>query len=113
MNALVDIGKRFFGPKEKRRRLLVLSAFLVIAARTASAYPPAPDHTFSGIVRNEWGDPINVHGALHPIHQRRWRKRDDCSLDSARDQLSLDCSYGLRPQPENRAFIAQQPPPEP
>lgn len=30
----------------------------------ALAYPPAPHHTFFGSVRNEWGDPIDVTGAV-------------------------------------------------
>jgi hypothetical protein len=29
----------------------------------AFAYPPAPDHFFYGLVRNEWGDPIDVSNA--------------------------------------------------
>src|SRR5262249_33700691 len=30
---------------------------------TAVAFPPAPHHTLFGLVRNQWGDPINVAGA--------------------------------------------------
>jgi hypothetical protein len=37
-------------------------AFLLLLP-SAQAYPPAPDHTFYGTVRNEWGDPINVSAA--------------------------------------------------
>jgi len=43
------------------RLAAVLLLFLVVPA--AHAYPPAPDHTFYGMVRNEWGDPIDVSGA--------------------------------------------------
>ena len=41
-----------------------LSGFLkitaVLLAATASAFPPAPHHTLFGLVRNQWGDPIDV-----------------------------------------------------
>lgn len=48
------------------------SSFLALAASialtalmpfAASSYPPAPDYQFYGLVRNEWGDPIDVNGA--------------------------------------------------
>jgi hypothetical protein len=45
---------------------LVWAAALAITAPTpfiGSAYPPAPDYQFYGLVRNEWGDPLNVNGA--------------------------------------------------
>lgn len=29
-----------------------------------NAFPPAPDHTFYGLVRNEWGEPLNLSGAI-------------------------------------------------
>jgi len=35
----------------------------LLLAADALAYPPAPDHEFYGMVRNEWGDPIDVSGA--------------------------------------------------
>jgi len=36
---------------------------MLLLATVAQAYPPAPDHTFYGMVRNEWGDPLEVSGA--------------------------------------------------
>jgi Bacterial TSP3 repeat len=47
-------------PKRWRVALGLLATFF---ATTVLAYPPAPDHTFYGLVRNEWGDPIDVSGA--------------------------------------------------
>ena len=35
----------------------------LLLAADALAYPPAPDYTFYGMVRNEWGDPIDVSDA--------------------------------------------------
>jgi len=40
-----------------------LTGILWFLVGTAHAYPPSPDHTFYGMVRNEWGDPIYVSGA--------------------------------------------------
>src|SRR4030095_726115 len=48
---------------KNRHRVPILAAAFVLLALAASAYPPAPDHTFYGLARNEWGDPINVSGA--------------------------------------------------
>lgn len=45
----------------KRISLCLLT--LVASGFAAFAYPPAPDHTFHGLVRNEWGAPIDVSGA--------------------------------------------------
>jgi hypothetical protein len=36
---------------------------LVAFSFVGSAYPPAPDHTFSGLIRNEWGDPLDLQDA--------------------------------------------------
>ncbi len=36
---------------------------------TVSAYPPAPHHTLFGTVRNQWGEPINVAGAIVYLQQ--------------------------------------------
>jgi len=36
---------------------------LLLAALPALAFPPAPHHTLYGMVRNQWGDPINLAGA--------------------------------------------------
>lgn len=33
------------------------------ACASALAFPPAPHHTLFGLVRNQWGDPINISGA--------------------------------------------------
>jgi hypothetical protein len=52
-----------------RARQLVFGAsclfgvWILMFGSSLSAYPPAPDHTFYGMVRNEWGDPIDVSGA--------------------------------------------------
>lgn len=40
-----------------------LAAALLVAAPTASAFPPAPHHTLFGMVRNQWGAPLDVAGA--------------------------------------------------
>src|SRR6266850_4046102 len=36
---------------------------LVFGVCTALAFTPAPHHILFGMVRNQWGDPINVAGA--------------------------------------------------
>src|SRR5262245_23075630 len=38
-------------------------ALTALTSFTAFAYPPAPDFQFYGLVRNEWGEPLNVNGA--------------------------------------------------
>jgi hypothetical protein len=43
--------------------LAAIFLLLLLLVPAGLAYPPAPDHTFYGTVRNEWGDPINVSGA--------------------------------------------------
>lgn len=50
------------------KRLISYTGMLCLLVTTAHAYPPAPDHTFHGMVRNEWGDPIDVRGAKVFIH---------------------------------------------
>src|SRR5436190_1305705 len=45
------------------KRFIACTGMLWLLAATAHAYPPAPYHTFYGMVRNEWGDPIDVSGA--------------------------------------------------
>lgn len=45
------------------KRFITFTGMLWLLATTAHAYPPAPDHTFYGLVRNEWGDPIDVSNA--------------------------------------------------
>src|SRR5690349_11605874 len=50
-----------------RGRLSALLAALLaalVACPPAQAFPPAPPHTLSGLVRNQWGDPINLAGAI-------------------------------------------------
>src|SRR5258706_9962801 len=44
------------------RRVACFVACVLISA-SAFAFPPAPYHTLYGLVRNQWGDPINVAGA--------------------------------------------------
>jgi hypothetical protein len=36
---------------------------LVFGVCTTSAFPPAPHHTLYGLVRDQWGDPMNVAGS--------------------------------------------------
>lgn len=43
-------------------RLAACFAILLFSG-SASSYPPAPDYQFFGLVRNEWGDPLDVNGA--------------------------------------------------
>lgn len=50
------------------KRLISCTGMLWLLVTTAHAYPPAPDHTFHGMVRNEWGDPIDVRGAKVFVH---------------------------------------------
>jgi hypothetical protein len=50
------------------KRLVAFAGMLWLLVPAAVAYPPAPDHTFHGMVRNEWGDPIDVSGAKVFIH---------------------------------------------
>lgn len=45
------------------KRFALRAGGLCLAAVAAQAYPPAPDHTFHGTVRNEWGDPLDLAGA--------------------------------------------------
>jgi hypothetical protein len=35
-------------------------AGIILSAVTAAAFPPAPHHSFFGVVRDEWGNPINA-----------------------------------------------------
>ena len=41
----------------------VVAAVVRLAQPTARAYPPAPHHTLFGMVRNEWGEPLDFTGA--------------------------------------------------
>ncbi len=43
--------------------LVVIATAIVLLAGRVHAYPPAPPHVFTGMVRNEWGDPLDVKGA--------------------------------------------------
>ncbi len=42
------------------KRFIACTGLLWLLVATAHAYPPAPYHTFYGMVRNEWGDPLDV-----------------------------------------------------
>ena len=42
------------------RGLLIFTAGLFLFAATAIAFPPAPHHTLYGMVRNQFGDPLNI-----------------------------------------------------
>jgi len=44
-------------------RCLLAVGCLVFGVCSALAFPPAPHHVLFGMVRNQWGDPINVAGA--------------------------------------------------
>jgi hypothetical protein len=63
IDRLIERARRM-GENSHRLPMPALT-FLLLAllVPAASAYPPAPDHTFYGMVRNEWGDPINISGA--------------------------------------------------
>lgn len=52
-------------PGSRRRNWLVLALLLGVVAfdRPAHSYPPAPFHLFYGMLRDEYGTPINVTGA--------------------------------------------------
>jgi hypothetical protein len=41
-------------------RLASICAFVLLLASTATAFPPAPHHTLFGMVRNQFGDPLNI-----------------------------------------------------
>ena len=64
-NTIRDSGhgkQRGIGPS--RRLLLLLSCFILHhSSFLLSAYPPAPFHLFYGMLRDEYGTPINVTGA--------------------------------------------------
>jgi hypothetical protein len=54
-------------PRNRCARALALGAWclsgawiLVLGAFPVSAFPPAPHHTLYGVVRNQWGDPIEI-----------------------------------------------------
>ena len=52
------------GRLEHRARLVTLLCLSLIASQpTSHAFPPAPHHTFYGLVRDEYGQPLNVQGA--------------------------------------------------
>lgn len=55
-------GKRL-GTRPSRWLLLLAACLLQNAAFIASAYPPAPFHLFYGMLRDEYGTPINIIGA--------------------------------------------------
>lgn len=42
------------------KRLVTFTGMLWLLVTAAQAYPPAPYHVFYGMVRNEWGDPVDV-----------------------------------------------------
>lgn len=42
----------------------VVGFSVVLAPRLAYAYPPAPHHLLFGMVRNEWGDPLDFSSAV-------------------------------------------------
>ena len=44
----------------KRIGMAVAGWLLMLMWSTASAFPPAPHHTLYGMVRNQFGDPINI-----------------------------------------------------
>lgn len=50
-----------FGKVRRCREALVLASLLMV--RLVEAFPPAPHHTFFGIVRDEWGNPFSVDDA--------------------------------------------------
>jgi hypothetical protein len=59
MNRFTIYVSRVTRVGNSRRRALVLIAASLFAF-TASAFPPAPHHTLYGLVRNQYGDPINA-----------------------------------------------------
>ena len=51
-----------------KRRLMfgawsLLGAWSLVFGVSVLAYPPAPDHMYYGLVRDEWGEPIDINGA--------------------------------------------------
>ena len=64
-NTIQDSGcKRQRGLCPSRWLLLLLSCFILHnSSFIASAYPPAPFHLFYGMLRDEYGTPINITGA--------------------------------------------------
>lgn len=50
-------------PASRILRAAALMLVLLAQATALRAFPPAPPHTFTGMVRNEWGDPIDVSSA--------------------------------------------------
>lgn len=55
-------GKRL-GARPSRWLLLLTAGLICNSAFIASAYPPAPFHLFYGMLRDEYGTPINITGA--------------------------------------------------
>lgn len=42
-------------------KIVLVAAFAALASLFAAhAFPPAPHHTIFGMIRNQWGDPLNV-----------------------------------------------------
>lgn len=46
------------------QRLGTLALGCLLVGGAAQAFPPAPHHTLYGLVRNQWGDPIDVADAI-------------------------------------------------
>ncbi len=42
---------------------IIFTGIMWLLAGTSHAYPPAPDHTFYGLVRDEFGEPLDLSGA--------------------------------------------------
>ncbi len=42
---------------------IAVGLMIALVSTTALAFPPAPHHVLYGMVRNQWGDPINVSAA--------------------------------------------------
>ena len=46
-----------------RKSAVAVSLALALVLTTTLAFPPAPHHVLYGMVRNQWGDPINISAA--------------------------------------------------
>jgi Bacterial TSP3 repeat len=80
---------------------LISCLALLLAPNEGLAFPPAPDHILYGLVRDEWGTPLNIVGAevfIDAAGAAAVRTRVSANLDPGMNyQLSVPMDSGIKP----------------
>src|SRR5437773_5503795 len=63
-NFVANFVEHFVGIRNSRPHFISLLGCTFLLAPAAPAFPPAPDHVLFGMVRNQWGDPLDVSSAI-------------------------------------------------